>query len=100
MGILEHVGRRSGKRYRTPLNVFPTDDGVAVLLTYGPDRDWLKNLTAAGQGRMQRYGRTFTVADPQVTPKAVAAPSVKTLWRPIFSRLPFEYALLLKTSRP
>ena len=32
MGILEHVGRKSGKPYRTPLNVFPTDDGVAVLL--------------------------------------------------------------------
>ena len=72
MGIVEHVGRRSGKRYRTPLNMFPTDDGVAVLLTYGPDRDWLKNLTSAGQGRMQHYGKTFTVADPQVMPKAVA----------------------------
>jgi deazaflavin-dependent oxidoreductase (nitroreductase family) len=36
MGILEHVGRKSGKPYRTPLSVFSTDDGVAVLLTYGP----------------------------------------------------------------
>jgi deazaflavin-dependent oxidoreductase (nitroreductase family) len=96
MGILEHVGRRSGKRYRTPLTVFTTNDGVAVLLTYGPNRDWLKNLTAAGKAEMRRYGKTFTVADPRVMPKAVAAPAVKGLWRPIFSRLPFEYALLLK----
>ena len=96
MGILEHVGRRSGKRYRTPLTVFSTDDGVAVLLTYGPDRDWLKNLTAAGGGQLRRYGRTFTVTDPQVMAKAAAAPSVKARWRPIFARLPFEYALLLK----
>ena len=51
MGILEHVGRRSGKPYRTPLTVFTTDDGVAILLTYGPDRDWLKNITAAGRAR-------------------------------------------------
>jgi deazaflavin-dependent oxidoreductase (nitroreductase family) len=57
MGILEHVGRRSGNAYRTPLNVFSTDEGVAVLLTYGPNRDWLKNLTAAGEGRMRRYGK-------------------------------------------
>jgi len=28
--ILEHVGRRSGKRYPTPLNVFSTDEGVAI----------------------------------------------------------------------
>ena len=31
-------------------------------------------------------------------PKAVAAPSVKGLWRTIFLRLPFEYAVLLKRS--
>ena len=51
-GILEHVGRKSGKPCRTPLNVFSTDDGVAILLT-GPDRDWLKNITAAGGARMR-----------------------------------------------
>ncbi len=50
-------GRRSGKRYRTPLNVFSTDDGVAILLTYGPNRDWLKNLTSAGHGRLRATAR-------------------------------------------
>lgn len=96
MGILEHVGRRSGNAYRTPLQVFSTDEGVAVLLTYGPNRDWLKNLTAAGKGRMQRYGKTFTVTDPRVMTKQEAAPSVTRLWRPIFSILPFEKAVLLR----
>lgn len=96
MGILEHAGRRSGKRYRTPLTVFTTDDGVAILLTYGPDRDWLKNLTAAGEGRIRRYGKTLRVYDPRVMPKTEAAPAVKGLWQPIFTRLPFEQALLLK----
>jgi len=96
MGILEHRGRRSGKVYRTPLTVFTTDEGVAILLTYGPNRDWLKNLTAAGGGRLRRYGKTFAVSDPRVMPKADAAPSVSRLWRPIFTRLPFEFAVLLK----
>jgi len=36
MGILEHVGRKPGKPYRTPLSVFSTDDGIAVLLTMAP----------------------------------------------------------------
>ena len=94
-GILEHAGRKSGRRYRTPLNVFPTDDGVALLLTYGPDRDWLKNLQAAGEARMQHYGRTFTVVDPRVMPRSDATPFVKGLWRPVFARLPFEQAVLL-----
>jgi deazaflavin-dependent oxidoreductase (nitroreductase family) len=43
MRILEYVGRESGKPYHTPLTVFPTDDGVAIVLSYGPDLDWLKN---------------------------------------------------------
>jgi hypothetical protein len=37
------------------LTVFTTDidgqAGVAILLMYGPNRDWLKNVTAAGGGR-------------------------------------------------
>lgn len=98
-GIVEHVGRSSGKPYRTPVNVFSADlDGkpaVVILLTYGPDRDWLKNLKAAGGGRMRRNGKSFGIADPQVVTKAVAATHVTPRVRPIFERLPFEEAVLL-----
>jgi hypothetical protein len=69
--------------------------GVAVLLTYGPDRDWLKNLTAAGGGRMRRNGKSFGISDPQVVTKAEAAPHVTPGGRPIFAMLPFEQAVLL-----
>ena len=96
MGIIEHVGRRSGRTYRTPLTVFSTDDGVAILLTYGPDRDWLKNLTAAGGGRLRRHGRGFVVRDPQVMTKAQAASHVTGLGRWVFGHLPFDNAVLLK----
>ena len=34
-GTLEHVGRKSGKRYRTPLNIFDTDDGYVIPIGYG-----------------------------------------------------------------
>ena len=98
MGILEHVGRRSKREYRTPLTVFTSDEGVAILLTYGPDRDWLKNITATGGARLKRYGRTFAVSDPRVAPKASPAEHVSGLWRPIFSALPFENAVLLRRS--
>ena len=96
MGILEHVGRKSGKPYRTPLTVFSTDDGVAILLSYGPDRDWLKNITATGGGNIKRYGHTFAVADPQVVTKAEAAPHVTGLARLMFPRIPFDSAVLLR----
>jgi deazaflavin-dependent oxidoreductase (nitroreductase family) len=95
--IIEHVGRRSGKTYHTPVNALTADvdgkPGVAILLTYGPDRDWLKNLTAAGGGRIRRKGKTFGITNPQVVTRAEAASHV-VRGRRIFGRLPFEQAVL------
>ena len=33
-GILTHVGRKSGKTYRTPVNVFRAPNGFVIALTY------------------------------------------------------------------
>jgi hypothetical protein len=38
-GVVVHRGRRSGRPYRTPVNVFATDRGYRFALTYGPDTD-------------------------------------------------------------
>lgn len=95
MGILEHVGRKSGKPYRTPLSVFSTHDGVAILLSYGPNRDWLKNITATGTATIKRGGRTAGYADPRVVTKAEAAQTVTGPARFVFPHIPFEQAVLL-----
>lgn len=95
-GILEHVGRKSGTPYRTPLSVFSTDEGVAIMLTYGPDRDWLKNITAAGGAEMRRHGKTLRLTEPRVVPKAEAASHVVGRAQKVFARLPFDQAVLLR----
>lgn len=95
-GILEHVGRKSGTPYRTPLSVFTTDEGIAILLTYGPNRDWLKNVVSAGDARMRRHGRTIDLTDPRIVTKTEAAQHVTGLAKPVFGRLPFEQAVLLR----
>lgn len=100
MGILDHVGRKSGKPYRTPLSVFSTHDGVAILLSYGPDRDWLKNITAAGTTTIKRGGRTAEYVDPHVVTKAEAAQSVTGPARFVFPHIPFEQAVLLRRVEP
>jgi deazaflavin-dependent oxidoreductase (nitroreductase family) len=96
MAILEHVGRTSGRHYRTPLIVFSATDGIAVLLTYGPNRDWLKNVRAANNGEILRHGRRFEVTEPRVMTKAEAAPSVTGALRFLFPILPFDEAVLLR----
>jgi deazaflavin-dependent oxidoreductase (nitroreductase family) len=76
MGLLSHVGRKSGRSYRTPLNVFPTVDGVAVFLPYGAATpEWLKNVQAAGGAEIQRYGKTIGYSKPLCTWAAQLVPS-------------------------
>lgn len=100
-GIVEHRGRTSGTAYRNPVTVFDAQvDGapaVAIALPYGPDRDWVKNLLAAGGGRLRSRGHTFAVTAPQVLPKSQAATYV-TGRLGMFRRVPADYAILLQTA--
>lgn len=62
---LEHVGRRSGRRYRTVLMAFRDGDVLTLALTYGPDVDWLRNLRAAGGGRMRLGSDLLDLGSPR-----------------------------------
>lgn len=94
--LIEHTGRRSGTRYRTPVTMFPTPDGVAVLLAYGEDSDWVRNVQAAGSARVTMSGETFDVDDPRIVPTAQAARQFGTPWRQIVGRMRTPTTLLLR----
>ncbi len=64
-GIITHRGRRSGRTYRTPVNVFRRPGGFMMALTYGRG-DWVKNVLAAGQAQVRTRGRTHNVSNPRV----------------------------------
>ncbi|HEU0335544.1 MAG TPA: nitroreductase family deazaflavin-dependent oxidoreductase [Gaiellaceae bacterium] len=64
-GIVEHVGRRSGRGYRTPVNVFGDGERYVFALTYGPDADWVRNVLAAGGCRLETRGRTVELRRPE-----------------------------------
>ena len=54
--IVHHRGRRTGRPYTTPVNIFHADDGAAIVaLTYGPTADWVQNVLAGG-GDVERRG--------------------------------------------
>jgi deazaflavin-dependent oxidoreductase (nitroreductase family) len=65
-GIITHVGRRSGRTYRTPLNLFRQRDHYYVALTYGSDVDWVKNVLAAGRCQLRTRGRNVVLVEPEV----------------------------------
>jgi deazaflavin-dependent oxidoreductase (nitroreductase family) len=76
-GIVVHQGRRSGREYRTPVNIFKTRDGYVVALTYGVG-DWTRNVLAAGGCQVDIRRHPVRLTDPRLvhdpSRKAVPAP--------------------------
>lgn len=62
--IVRHKGRKSGKVYSTPVNIFKVDDGFVIALTYGSDVDWLKNVLAAAGCTVRYRNREIEVVEP------------------------------------
>ena len=65
-GVIVHRGRRSGRCYQTPVNVFSAGDGYVIALTYGPQTDWVKNVLAADGCQLCTRGQTITLASPRL----------------------------------
>jgi deazaflavin-dependent oxidoreductase (nitroreductase family) len=65
-GILTHVGRKSGKVYRTPVNVFRAPEGFLVALTYGRDSEWVRNVVAAGGCKLETRGVQYQLSSPTI----------------------------------
>jgi deazaflavin-dependent oxidoreductase (nitroreductase family) len=65
-GILTHVGRKSGKVYRTPVNVFRTSNGFIIALTYSSESEWVKNVLAAGGCGLRTRGKKYQLSAPRV----------------------------------
>ena len=100
VALVVHQGRRSGRRYRTPVMPLPLRDGFLVSLPYGPGRDWVRNVLAAGGGSLQRSGRCFQLADPRLLDAAGAAPLLPAALRPALRAAPRIRFLRLSTVRP
>ena len=64
--ILVYRGRRSGKRYRTPMNVFRDGDDWIFALTYGSDVQWVKNVLATGEAEVEVRSRRVRLVQPEL----------------------------------
>lgn len=78
---VEHVGRRSGRHFETPVVAVPVEGGLAIPLPYGQDVDWCRNLQAAGGGVVVRQGRRHTVSEPVVVPTDQMREQLPAFWR-------------------
>jgi deazaflavin-dependent oxidoreductase (nitroreductase family) len=66
LAVVHHVGRKSGRAYRTPVLAFPVAGGYVTPLPYGTDTDWCRNMVEAGKGRLERLGQQVPVRNPRI----------------------------------
>lgn len=68
--VIEHVGRRSGKTYETPVDIIETTTRLLIALPYGARTDWLRNVLAAGSATVVCGGERISVERPAVVATA------------------------------
>lgn len=64
--VVIHVGRSSGTVYQTPLDAHPTKGGYVLVVRYGPDSDWVRNILAAGTATLRVDGREVRLVSPRL----------------------------------
>jgi deazaflavin-dependent oxidoreductase (nitroreductase family) len=72
LAVVVHRGRRSGRAYRTPVVAVRLPDGYLVALFYGADRDWVRNVLAAGGCTLERSWRRAEQTAPRLLDRGEA----------------------------
>jgi len=85
-GIVTHVGRKSGRVYRTPVNVFRAPNGFLIALTYGRESEWVKT-----------YSRLAAASLKLAVWYQLSAPTI--MHDPTRGRFPFPVRVVLKLVR-
>jgi len=66
MGVIVHIGRRTHRRYRTPVLIFRRGNHLIVALTYGRESQWVQNVLANDGCELENRGRLVRLVHPRV----------------------------------
>lgn len=70
--VINHVGRSSGRRYRTPLGAHEMDGTFVFILVYGSRSDWVQNILAGGSATLESDGELIELASPRLISRDAA----------------------------
>jgi deazaflavin-dependent oxidoreductase (nitroreductase family) len=70
LGLLEHVGRRTGIVRQTPIHPVRTAEGFRIVVPLGPKSEWAHNVIAAGRCRLQVEDVVYELDEPTLVPAA------------------------------
>ena len=95
LAVVHHVGRKSGREYRTPVVAFRNAKGFVIPMTYGRDVDWARNVVRAGGCEVERLGRRVATRNPRIVDFAAAAKQLPAALRAFFRTAGFPGYVLL-----
>ena len=95
LAVVHHVGRKSGRRYRTPVVAFRTGAAFVIPMTYGRDVDWARNIVSARGCQLEQMGREFALRNPRIVAFKAAAPHLPAAVRPALRAANFPGYVLL-----
>ena len=73
--VVIHVGRKSGKSYKTPVVAVPIKGGFIMPLPYGSDTDWCLNVLAASHCTVEVNKEIHEVSKPVIIDAEAALPA-------------------------
>jgi deazaflavin-dependent oxidoreductase (nitroreductase family) len=93
-GVVHHVGRKSGRHYDTPTNVFRRPGGFVIPMTYGTESEWMHNVLAAGTADITIRSHDHHVTNPRLVESPDPKPVPRLVAR-ILTRLDVHTFLFL-----
>ena len=84
LAVVHHVGRRTGRAYRTPVVAFRGDGAVVIPMTYGRDVDWARNIVHAKKCELDRLGSRIALRKPRIVGFDRARPHIPAALHPFF----------------
>jgi len=72
--VINHMGRTSGKEYRTPLAATEIDGTFVFIVVYGSRSDWVQNILASGTATLETGHEVVELTRPRLIAGEVARP--------------------------
>lgn len=98
--VMRHVGRTTGRVYRTPVVAEPTGDGFVIALPYGTTANWVRNVLVSGSATLVHKGITYRVDRPEILPLALMADHFPPKDRRNHDRFGVDQCLRLRGADP
>lgn len=67
LALIKHTGRRSGRRFETPVTAYRQGSEIAIVLGHGMT-DWARNAIAAGEADIKLFRGEVHIVNPRIVP--------------------------------